>query len=81
MMKKRILSPRIAVGLILFSGLFAAGSLFARWPVLGVEWGEVIYYNNSGTPVGGFWVDCNGGIHNWGIQEGRRGAMQLYRCN
>lgn len=63
------------------AGVLFSGSLLARWPVLGKEWGEVTFYNTANQPIGGFRVDCDGTTQYWGNQDGRRGGMQLGICH
>lgn len=74
--RKRVLAVAGVTAGLLFSSL-----LMARWPVPGEEWGEVTYYNSSNQPVGGFRVDCDTTIQYWGVQQGRRGPMQLGTCS
>ncbi|MEZ0469336.1 DUF6289 family protein [Luteimonas salinilitoris] len=60
--------------------LFVIGTAFARYPILGEEWGEWTNYDSSGNAVGGGRIECDGNTYRWG-SSGSSGGLTIYPCN
>ncbi|AWV08211.1 DUF6289 family protein [Marilutibacter maris] len=81
-MKKTLSVRRIVLAAALFAVTIAlAGNALARYPALGVEWGEVTYYDGNGNPIGGMRIECDGYVATWGSTDGNRGPMMIYPCH
>ncbi|MGJ7901140.1 hypothetical protein [Lysobacter sp. 1R34A] len=72
--RKAVFTAALLLGLVA-----VAGSAFARYPILGVEWAEWTRYDSSGNAIGGGRIECDGYVQTWGA-AGAPTGLTLHRC-